>query len=269
MTMLTRQKSKAENIAEKRAVIKDTILDDMARLRPNPMSASIRDNFSTKRATTCAENIKNDPEKLKAWNEAVDALLEKEEKADPFCFENYTYGNRNNVHSGGSFRPLLELKETFLTLGGEENPRDFDKEYSDSALQTDAPLNDIAKKYNALKSAEKTTQEFFATPSNYYQEARKIDDQLCPKKPYWSTPCEMFARAFSLYVKEKMEEKGMVNTYLTKDLGLDEDMTIPHGDEKKVIFDSIDKLIEFCKEQDYLKASETENELIEDEEEER
>ncbi len=271
--MLTRRKNKEETIEEEKAFIKDTILDDMARLRPNPMTAAERDNFSTRRAEACARNIKNDPDKLKAWDEAVDRLLENEEKADPFCFRNYRIGNREKAYSGGAFEPLLELKETFLTLGGEENPRDFDKEFSDSALHTDIPLNDIAKKYNSLKCAEKNTREFITTQSDYCTQAKKIDEQLCPSKPYWSTPTEMFARAFSLYIKEKMDAMGMTDTYLTKDLGLDADVTIPHGKEKEDIFKSFDNLIEYCKEQGYLQAASKENELskeieIDDEEEE-
>lgn len=67
---------------------------------------------------------------------------------------------------------------------------------------------------------------------------------------YWTSPCELFARAFSCYLTDKFKEKGMRNDYLN---GHSESYTFgpihayPLGEERTRINQAIDALIEDLK----------------------
>lgn len=58
-------------------------------------------------------------------------------------------------------------------------------------------------------------QRFVST--EYASESAQLDaaKSKTGKKRYWSTPTEMFARAFETYVHERLAAKGQVNTFLT------------------------------------------------------
>lgn len=83
--------------------------------------------------------------------------------------------------------------------------------------------------------------------TTFYKRAESLDFG----KPYWSTPHELFARAFETYVSDKILEKGGDNTYLTaywkRITGTDTDpsdadMRYPRGEERERINAAFDVL---------------------------
>lgn len=69
-------------------------------------------------------------------------------------------------------------------------------------------------------------------------------------KPYWSTKCELFARAFDSYIADQLDAKAELNTYLTT--GVHERRTAPVGDERQRVNAAFGQLI------DTLRVRETE-----------
>lgn len=96
--------------------------------------------------------------------------------------------------------------------------------------------------------------------SKFYADAKKIDDIHSKSgHGYWQSKCELFARAFACYVKDKLAEQGISNNYLTGHAefpaiptpsGLI--YTYPIGEERNVINKAFDNLIEVMKEQELL-----------------
>ena len=63
---------------------------------------------------------------------------------------------------------------------------------------------------------------------------------------YWTSPCELFARAFSCYLTDKFKEKGMRNDYLnghSESYNFGPIHAYPLGEERTRINQAIDTLI--------------------------
>lgn len=75
-------------------------------------------------------------------------------------------------------------------------------------------------------------------------------------KGYWSSACEMAARAFACYISDKLAEKGMRNDYLC---GHSEAAAaaIPHGEERERINRAFDELFKALKAEGLLKPADS------------
>lgn len=62
--------------------------------------------------------------------------------------------------------------------------------------------------------------------SDFYQYADRLDSSEKRKKPYWSKPIEMFARATERWMAYRLEFMGIQNNYLVNHLRWGEDSTI-------------------------------------------
>lgn len=83
--------------------------------------------------------------------------------------------------------------------------------------------------------------------TQFYLEALKMDEKYCKTdKGYWTSDCEMFARAFSCYVKDKLSPGR--NDYLCGHA----DNAAPWGEERKRINESMDRMIAALKERNLL-----------------
>lgn len=81
--------------------------------------------------------------------------------------------------------------------------------------------------------------------TKFLETAEELDSTWCKfGHGYWASPCEMFARAFACYIKDKLEEKGIVDDYLT---GHSELLGHTEGEERKNINAAIDSLLEKMK----------------------
>ena len=101
--------------------------------------------------------------------------------------------------------------------------------------------------------------------STQYKRDSAAMDKEKGGKAYWSTPTEMFARAFELYVHDKLVERGALNTFLTdaqqrsekpvqvddtssamaRASGAKRDLYLyPTGQERATLRDAFDKLVD-------------------------
>lgn len=76
--------------------------------------------------------------------------------------------------------------------------------------------------------------------TNYALNAAKLDEDK-GGKAYWSTACELFARAFDAFVADKLEAKQAMNSYLS--FGVRENETVPIGQERENINAAFNTLI--------------------------
>jgi hypothetical protein len=96
--------------------------------------------------------------------------------------------------------------------------------------------------------ATKRLNQFLRMPqdrSSFFREAFAKDNP--EGKPYWSTPVELFARAFESYIHDKLAENGRKNTYLTDQRGAGEPGWYPQGEERQRINQSMDGLVAFLR----------------------
>lgn len=83
--------------------------------------------------------------------------------------------------------------------------------------------------------------------SNYVKDSINMDKMYSKTgHGYWSSDCEMFARAFACYVSDKLEEKGIISPYLNATAYAFP--AVPKGEEKERINKAFDKLIDNIKE---------------------
>ena len=101
--------------------------------------------------------------------------------------------------------------------------------------------------------------------TDYYKGSSKFNSAYAKGgHGYWTSTCEMFARAFSCYLEDKLKEKGYRNDYLcghSDSFVFTEDETgkryyaYPRGEERKRINKAMDELINFLKNDHFLKSA--------------
>ena len=97
--------------------------------------------------------------------------------------------------------------------------------------------------------------------TNFYKNSIKFDKMFSKEdKGYWQSDCEMFARAFACYVKDKLSPNtndylcGHSENAITRDNITDEVIkAFPEGEERKSINKCFDELIEIVKEKNLFK----------------
>jgi len=107
---------------------------------------------------------------------------------------------------------------------------------------------------SALAGKEATDAHIPQGATTYSRESYAADRAKSKSggKRYWSTPWEMFARAFEMYVASRLEAQGQANTFLS-DAALRADMPnregtgfaypYPRGEERTAINEAIGKLV--------------------------
>lgn len=111
--------------------------------------------------------------------------------------------------------------------------------------------------------------------TDYYYESSKFNNMYSKAgHGYWTSSCEMFARAFECYIKDKLSEKECCDDYLCGNaeacVSMDNDGNVihayPRGEERKRINHAMDLLVAYLfKEEIFAQASEEEPEEIMDE----
>ncbi len=108
--------------------------------------------------------------------------------------------------------------------------------------------NPFAKVIEAMRWKEGDDGRRCAT--SYYTASQKADGQYArTDNGYWASNCEMFARAFACYVKDKLTEKGIRSDYL---VGHADSCVYPRGEERETINKAIDGLVTELKEKGFL-----------------
>ncbi len=101
--------------------------------------------------------------------------------------------------------------------------------------------------YSAIKNAGATVQQEQHVPlrmvdTDYAKASAEADKGKPVDKLYWSTPWEMFARAFDAYITDKVAAEQRKNSYLS---GLE--AVAPQGEERTAINAAFDKLFNALK----------------------
>ena len=120
---------------------------------------------------------------------------------------------------------------------------------------------------NSLANLKRKIGNLEKVETDFYKNS-KIFDNLYSKTShgYWQSTVEMFARSFSCYIKDKLNNRSdYLCGHAESDIGLDEDSdgnmklikAFPEGEERTKINEKIDKLIEILKEKSLLHDSKT------------
>lgn len=99
-------------------------------------------------------------------------------------------------------------------------------------------LEGVRGRLNALAARRSALGRLPEDASQYAVDAAMLDNR---GRRYWSTPEEMFARAFESYVHDKLAEMGRKNTYLTDQRGAGAGW-YPQGEERRRINREMDFL---------------------------
>lgn len=83
-----------------------------------------------------------------------------------------------------------------------------------------------------VNEAAPTAAEQRMVSTDYALNAARLDKEK-GGKAYWSTKCELFARAFDSFVADKLEAKAAKNSYLS--FGVRENVTVPIGAERESV----------------------------------
>lgn len=151
------------------------------------------------------------------------------------------------AHEWGHALDAMVKKE--LNLEAMYTAKKSQKYLATHCYQKDNPFNEVVK---AMQT--KTDEYGEQVSTDYYRESKKTDQNYASTdNGYWRSNCEMFARAFACYVRDKLEEKGIRSDYLC---GHSEGTVYPTGEERKAINASIDNLITDLKERGLLRHQE-------------
>lgn len=122
--------------------------------------------------------------------------------------------------------------------------------------------NDIARLQNQVSYKKRCIGTPKKIHTNFYDNSIQFDDLYAKtENGYWQSTIEMFARAFACYVSDKLGNRsdylcGHADLALGFGLNKNKELEIikafPEGEERTLINEKIDKLIEFLKEKNIL-----------------
>ena len=129
--------------------------------------------------------------------------------------------------------------------------------------------------FDHVKSLKKVMNRIYYNENGiytqYYVDSAQFDKQYSKDSHgYWSSECELFARAFACYLADKLATEGKKNdylnghcdTYVSMDKKGDWIFAYPRGDERLRINEAFDELISELKEMEILSPRKEEKEEI-------
>lgn len=185
---------------------------------------------------------------VKSWGRYMDgASTEQRERFDALVAKLHN-GERGEYVKLGKTRDTVganinALRELMGEVYGRTVP-------SSPFIHTDSLVASIEFGLDADKFAEIHKPQQVKT-TDFRRNARQLDGKK--KDPYWATRLEMFARAFEMYVLEKLQVGNAKNDYLTaawKNLGpevghvgIEAAKRYPQGEERATINEAFDQLV--------------------------
>lgn len=175
-------------------------------------------------------------EKALADFDAIAARMRAGDLGDGF--EKIGGGPMSAVH-----QTVGEVRRLFKdVMGHVPNPKELSS--LDWSAHMAATRKDAAKAAEALKPQDVKTE--------FYQQARALEGstRVHMKKGYWTSPSELFARAFQSYVMDRLATQGLQNDYLSYPQlptelykALEGGDRYPRGSEREAINAAFDALI--------------------------
>ena len=188
------------------------------------------------------------------WNTVCKQLLGGQAAVDSLDY--VPLGRKKEVNTCPAIEMLSQIRKA---VSGHGITRDEKQKIARCAYYVQ---NDVMA--NAVKEPEMRTVE-----TDYYKGSKAFDDIFSQYgHGYWSSELEMFARAFDCYVADKLKESGLKSDYLTAfsdcfmspdDKGV-EHKAFPTGDERKLLNEKFDILIQDLKDRGILHAYEYKHE---------
>lgn len=118
--------------------------------------------------------------------------------------------------------------------------------------------NDLGESLSGLAALNSNPEASKVEPTAFLEAALKLDKTR--STPYWTTKHELFARAFSSYIEDKLIAQGRRSDYLS--YGSDNKLyafsgfaPFPDGDERKLINEKMDALFNALKEAGIMTAA--------------
>ena len=173
-------------------------------------------------------------EQIKEKNSIVDSLLVKAKEGTEF----FTI-DVSRVRAKYSINPMM--KDLFR----------FIDQYSKRYRMTKGNQEYLANKLNHVSSSYTESLKMKAPIkrkdyTDFYKNAQSLGSSYSRTgHHYWDSNCELAARAFACYVKDKLATQGYMNDYLcghAEDKSDDGTLTYPVGEERRAINKAFDAL---------------------------
>lgn len=158
--------------------------------------------------------------------EAEFDVLAKRVRAGDFGGERVAIGQSTLVHP-----VVAEMRDLYKAKHGRVYSIDQLKGLQ-SNLDSLAYRRDKASHQQAMAADAEAVPERRQVSTDYALNAARLDKDK-GGKAYWSTTCELFARAFDSFVADKLEAKQAKNSYLS--FGVRETETVPVGQEREAV----------------------------------
>lgn len=205
-------------------------------------------NVMTERQQTPSEVVEKLQTQITKLEKNVEGWLRRirgdfvglEDKFDVLAEQIRTGDFRTGLVALGSnthvYPVIGEMRDLYKTKHGRVYPRD--------------PLNGLQSNVQALRHARERAVslqdggdiETSKVATTYLSNARALDAERGKlAKVYWSTKCELFARAFDSFVAEELEQKNALNSYLSH--GVRETETVPVGEEREAVHAAFRSLV--------------------------
>lgn len=144
---------------------------------------------------------------------------------------------------------LDRLCQRLFPVGRRDESGNNGKSATDKALSA---LGHMERRLAGLRQRpEAYESELGVTSTDYLSEARKLDRTR--SKPYWSTPCELGARAFECYVFDRIQQREGRDDYLVHGVEGERYRTgargnpYPDGHERELIAQAMDGFIKMVR----------------------
>ena len=209
--------------------------------------------------------------------------MTEEQKDAVERLKNYVHEQREKVENGGEVRNFTLSGRGMYAKGKWVTDKDFadtikkfaeeiGKGHNLSSHNIDWLAQQIDTAAHQVKYIKEAKLDTVKEHTDFYKDAQGID-KLYSKSGhgYWSSPVELTARAFAVYVKDKLEEKGITNDYLcghAETAGVPGKdgatlYTYPRGEERERINKAFDAVIEELRQKDFLHQRSAEKEIVE------
>ena len=191
----------------------------------------------------------------KTFEETQQMAEEQVEKAKSYIASWINYVKRFIKHSPEAAEELDLIHQKMLELKKEPKTSQFSIEVQrirnlhkrvtgkmlkiSDARSLQANENFYRHAVESLNNLSSKPSVFNTTKTEYYKNAIALDKGK--QKPYWSTSCEMFARAFDSFVTDTLAENNQMNTYLSH-AGRD-NSSVPQGEDRSRIKEAMTNMI--------------------------
>jgi len=186
------------------------------------------------------KRLKANDEQLSEIKKIIENLLSSEEEIKMLInFKNssITYENDN----------IIRLNEIFKNVFGYRGIKKDGGELYDFINY----LKEVNRLKEALNRAEKGTSETAKEKTDYLKRSEEFDKTRAGR--YWSSPVEMFARAFENYVVSKLKNKNIKSDYLQYDKAtvyqqMYDKNPYPSGEEAEILNNLFDQFFDTVQE---------------------